>query len=186
MPGQFWNSATLLRGGVSAEVGCWVIVHWALPDDTAGVGSTTNVHPCGAAVDCTARTVAVASTRPYVVPWYTDSAHIRYEYSMPSSTTKLAFAPSADTTQRCPSRTMPNTRLEPSPLSAAVAAAVTVAVASPFEVESSASTGPVGAPMPLALMVRDAPEVVPARPGGTANREYGVTVTGEAVFEPTR
>ena len=48
------------------------------------------------------------------------------------------------------------------------------------------SLGSRGAPTPLPVTVAAAPDSLPARPGGIAKRENGVTVIGVDVFVPTR
>ncbi len=63
---------------------------------------------------------------------------------------------------------------------------MTVDVPSPLAAELSVSESPVGAPMPFAQTVAAAPDGLPPRPGGRSNREYGVTVIGLDVLEPTR
>src|SRR6478752_4305923 len=122
-------STWLRLGTFSVDDGCCWIVHSARPSPTFGRPATTKVQPRGALPLCTARTLAEKELEPYDRPSNHDSTHIVNVYSSPSARPgNVAVAPSAEVWQRWPLGTMPYRRVEPSPLSAAEARAVTVEV----------------------------------------------------------
>ena len=163
------------------------MIQSARPSPTFGAASTAKVHPCGALPACWARTACVVVADPKTSSSNHDSTHSVNEYSSPSASPgNDAVLPSAVGVHRWPSRTIPYRSSDPSPPDPAEPRAVTVDVPSPSDAELSDSDGAVGAPMPLPHTVAAAPDGLPPRPGGRSKREYGVTVIGLDVFEPTR